>query len=137
MTQQALVLPFPGQDRDDRIRREVWAALSQHVGADQAIKRAQFAREIKHGAGFHSATPETVERRLREALGWLVEHEGRRIVSSGRGLFVAETAEEIAEGDRALAANAFGALRRLAAYRRVTLAALLEGLGQTAIPGVE
>lgn len=137
MTQQALVLPFPGQDRDDRIRREAWAILSQHVGAQRAVNRTHLASELRHALGLHHLTGQTMERRLREALGWLVEHEGRRIVSSGRGLFVAETAEEIAEGDRALAANAFGALRRLAAYRRVTLAALLEGLGQTAMEGIE
>jgi hypothetical protein len=121
---------MPGQDQAERLRRECWAILQGHVGARRAVTRTVLASELRHNLGLHHWTGSTLQRRLREALSDLVEHDGRRIVSGPEGIYVAETAEEIQAGDKALAGNAFGALRRLAAYRRVTLASLLEGLGQ-------
>ena len=132
MTQTALVLTFPARDQQERIRREVAAILARHVGVERAVQRSTLARLVREGLGLHQLAQSTLERRVREAIGELLD-EGRRVVCSGSGIFVAETAEEIAQGDRALAGNAFGALRRLAVYRRVTLAALLEGMGQQAM----
>jgi len=130
--QGALVLPFPAQDQAVRIEREVAAILSRHVGRDRAIHRGTLSRMTRENLGLHQLANATMDRRVREACASLLDS-GVRVVASGNGIYVAETAEEIDEGDRALAANAFGALRRLATYRRVTLAALLEGLGQATL----
>jgi len=126
-----LRLRFAG-DIATEIRGATWDVLRDLAGASRALDRSTVARHVRARLGLHSMAPATVERRVREAVAALLE-DGVRIVSCGRGLYLAETAEEIAEGDKALAANAFGALRRLASYRRTTLGELLRLLGQESL----
>lgn len=132
MTQQALALTLPGSDQRERIQREVRRILEGHAGGDRAIHRGTLARLVRENLGLHQLAQATLDRRVRESVAGLLD-EGVRVVCSGSGVFLAETEEDIREGDRALAGNAFGALRRLATYRRVTLPALLAALGQTAL----
>lgn len=130
--QTAMVLTFPARDQQARIRREVASILTRHAGRERAINRGTLARMVRENLGLHQLAQTTLDRRVREACAELLD-EGSRIVASGSGVYVALTSEEIAEGDRALAGNAFGALRRLATYRRTTLPALLAHLGQTSL----
>jgi hypothetical protein len=127
--QTAMVLPFPAQDQMERISRTAWSIMMHHAGRERAIHRARLATEVRQGAGLMHLTNETMQRRLRETCdAWL--DEGRRIVQTRDGYYLPLTAEEIAEGDKAIARPAFSRLRKLAKYRRVTLPELLRLMGQ-------
>jgi AcrR family transcriptional regulator len=127
--QGALVFDFPGRGSAEQIRREVASILREHVGAHRALPRERIAAHVKARLGLHHMTRETVLRRVREAVEECLA-DGMRVVGGRTGLYLAETSDEIMEGDKALLLNMLGAARRLASFRRVTLSALLGHLGQ-------
>jgi len=124
MTQSLLAFRRPAGDLAAAIRFEVERLLRSHVGASRAIGRGTLSRLVRENLDLHQLAQTTLDRRVREACAELLDR-GLRLVASGDGLYLAETEEEIRDGDRALLANLMGAARRLASYRRTTAAELL------------